>query len=180
MNIDKVFIRTENNYDRDLASDLSALDCSMARDDGCDGSLKEGAALVSLTKQSFAEEADINTIVKRFGLSGELPSDVRMPMNGDFTEVPDFRGAMDMIVAARESFQAMPWDVRSRFHNDPAEFVDFCSDPENRSEAIKLGLVEKPVDPGIAAKASADALARRVREQVEFEAAVAAARPKAP
>ena len=125
-----MFIRTEFNYDMAAESDKTGLDCS---------------GRPSRTKQSFKDECDINTIVRRFGLTGQLPSDIRMPLNGDFTNVPDFRTAMDMIVAARESFEAMPADVRSRFHNDAAEFVDFCSDPKNRDEAIKLGLVEKPL-----------------------------------
>lgn len=125
-----VFIRSEFNYDMFVASEETGLDCSV---------------MPSMTKQSFAEEADINTIVRRFGLSGQLPANVRMPVNGDFTNVPDFRTAMDLIVAARESFDAMPANVRARFHNDAAEFVDFCSDEKNRDEAIKLGLVEKPL-----------------------------------
>ena len=127
MEIEDVFIRTEFNYDRDLASDLTAL----ANEEP------------SMTKQSFAEEADINTIVKRFGLTGQLPGDVRMPVNGDFTEVPDFRGAMQLIVEAREAFMRMPADVRARFGNDPAAFVDFVSDDQNRAEAERLGIVMK-------------------------------------
>lgn len=134
--METVFIRSEYNYDMFAESDKVGLDCSN---------------LPSLAKQSFAEECDINTIVRRFGLTGQLPSDVRMPQNGDFTNVPDFRTAMDLIVAARESFDAMPADVRARFHNDAAEFVDFCSDEKNRDEAIKLGLVEKPVEKPVTA-----------------------------
>lgn len=122
-----MFIRTEFNYDMNLAGDESGLRCM-------DG---------SLAKQSFAEEVDINTIVRRFGLSGELPVGVRMPTYGDFTGVSDFRSAMDAVVAARESFDTLPAHVRTRFHNDPAEFVDFCSDDDNIAEARKLGLVPK-------------------------------------
>ena len=127
MKIEDVFIRTEFNYDRDLASDLTAL----ANEEP------------SMTKQSFVEESDINTIVKRFGLTGQLPSDIRMPLNGDFQEVPDFRTAMQLLVEAREGFMQMPADVRARFGNDPAAFVDFISNDENRAEAERLGIVPK-------------------------------------
>lgn len=120
-----MFLRTEFNYDMWQASHDSGLQCED----------------VSLTKQSFAEESDINTIVRRFGLSGELPTNVRMPTYGDFTGVSDFREAMDAVVSARESFDTLPANVRARFHNDPAEFVDFCSDADNIAEARKLGLV---------------------------------------
>lgn len=49
------------------------------------------------TQQQFAEEADINTIVKRFGLTGELPSPVSVPMTGDFTGATDFHTAMNLL-----------------------------------------------------------------------------------
>lgn len=178
MDAENAFIRTEFNYDRELASDLSGLDCSkviVGGDVDTDGHPNEGDDNPSKAQQSFAEEADINTIVKRFGLTGQLPSNIRMPINGDFSDLPDFRQAMDMIVQARESFDAMPAAVRARFHNDPAEFVDFCSREENRDEAVKLGLVP-PADA--AAKAAAAALAARADEQLALETAIASKRPK--
>lgn len=95
----------------------------------------------SRAKQEFREETDINTIVKRFGITGKLPQGVRMPMYGDFTEVSNFHEAVNAIAAARESFSAMPAEVRARFGNDPERFVQFCGDESNRAEAIKLGLV---------------------------------------
>lgn len=105
----------------------------------------------SLAKQSFSEECDINTIVKRFGLTGQLPQGVRMPTYEDFTEVYDFQSAMNAIVQARESFDAMPANVRARFHNDAAEFVEFCNNEENREEAIRLGLVPPKAEPVVPA-----------------------------
>jgi hypothetical protein len=35
--------------------------------------------------------------------------------------------------------------LRARFSNDPAEFLDFCMNEENRDEAIRLGLVEADI-----------------------------------
>lgn len=122
-----IFLRTPYNYDMNKAGDESGLHC---KDD-------------SRTKQSFAEEADINTIVRRFHISGELPTNVRMPTYADFGEVFDFQTAMNAIREAQESFMAMPAHVRARFHNDPAEFVDFCSNQANRAEAEKLGLISE-------------------------------------
>ena len=91
--MEKVFVRSEYNYDRDKASDESGLRC----DD------------LSLTKQSFAEECDINTIVRRFGISGELPQNVVMPTYQDFEGVFDFQTAMNAILQANESFMSMPF-----------------------------------------------------------------------
>lgn len=123
------FLRTPYNYDMNKAGDESGLTCKDQ----------------SRTKQSFAEEADINTIVRRFHLTGQLPTDVRMPQYADFTEIVTFQDAMNAIRAAEESFMAMPAEIRTRFHNDPAEFVQFCGDEKNKDEAVKLGLVPKPL-----------------------------------
>lgn len=107
------------------------------------------------TVQSSKEEADINTIVRRFGLTGSLPTNVRVPLNVDFSEtVFDFQSAMNVLVEAENAFMQMPADVRARFGNDPARFVDFASDAKNYDEAVKLGLalpkpaaiIEPPVE----------------------------------
>jgi len=90
--------------------------------------------------QSQKDDADINVIMKRFGRTGLVPQNIRVPLNGDFQEAGDFRSSMDAIVAAKHSFMAMPAEVRSRFGNDPASFVEFCSDKENLGEMRKLGL----------------------------------------
>lgn len=95
----------------------------------------------SLAIQSARDETDINTIVKRFGLSGKLPENVVAPSYGDFTEVVDFQTAMNAIVDAERAFMLMPADVRRRFGNDPQLFVEFCSDDQNLEEMKKLGLV---------------------------------------
>lgn len=97
-----------------------------------------------LTQQQFAEEVDINTIVKRFGLTGQLPENLRMPVSGDFTGVSDFQSAMNLVVAAEEEFMRVPAEVRARFNNDPGQLMAFLDDAKNREEAIKLGLVTPP------------------------------------
>ncbi|AXH74282.1 MAG: internal scaffolding protein [Microviridae sp.] len=119
------FVRSAYNYDMDEASDASGLHC----------------ADPSLAVQSAAEEVDINTIVRRFGLTGQLPEDVRAPTYGDFTGIGNYHQAMNAIALANESFEEMPADVRARFGNDPSAFVDFCSDEKNRDEMEKLGLL---------------------------------------
>lgn len=119
------FLRTPFNYDRDSASFDDGLFC-----EDC-----------SLAQQSALEESDINTIVRRFGLTGELPSGVRAPTYEDFTGVVDFHTAMNAVAQAHEAFDLMPASIRARFDNDPGLFVDFCSDPANYDEAERLGLV---------------------------------------
>lgn len=124
-----VFLRAPFNYDVDLASQESGI--AFDPDEG-------------LTQQSFAEECDINTIVKRFGLTGEVPSNLSMPVSGDFTGVSDFHSAMNMVVRAQEEFMKLPADLRKRFGHDPQELMAFLEDGRNKDEAIKLGLVQLP------------------------------------
>ena len=52
------FVRSPYNYDMSAVSDETGLCCEDE----------------SLAIQSAKEDADINTIVRRFGLTGELPS----------------------------------------------------------------------------------------------------------
>lgn len=130
------FLRTAYNYDTNKAGDESAIQCQDQ----------------SMTQQHFAEECDINTIVKRFNLTGQLPENIRMPVFEDYENIFDFHSAMNSIAKANEAFDAMPAEVRARFHNDPGEFVTFCLDEKNREEATRLGLVAPPaaakVNPG--------------------------------
>lgn len=119
------FVRSPYNYDRDQASEDSGLEC---RDK-------------SLAQQSMAEECDINTIVRRFGLTGQLPSSLVLPQYVDYSNVVDFHSAMNAVARAGEAFDSLPADMRARFHNSPQEFLEFCADDKNRPEAIKLGLV---------------------------------------
>lgn len=119
--------RTPYNYDTNKVSDETGLECLDA----------------SKAVQSQKEEADINTIVRRFGLTGQLPQNARMPEYGDFTGITDYQSALNAVMAADDTFMQMPADVRVRFGNDPEKFVQFCLDPANAEEAVKLGLAVK-------------------------------------
>lgn len=97
-----------------------------------------------MCQQQFLEECDINTLVKRFGLTGTLPQNVAMPLVGDFTEVVDFHTAQNLVIQSQEEFMKLPADVRKRFGNNPGAVLEFLDDVSNRDEAIKLGLIPAP------------------------------------
>lgn len=126
-----MMFNTGFNKDNDALSIASGLSCNDE----------------SLAIQSAEEESNINTIVRRFGISGELPNNIRMPQSGDFTNVPDFHTAMNLVRQAQEEFVRVPADIRARFNNDPARFMAFIEDDSNYDEALKLGLVNKRPDP---------------------------------
>lgn len=82
---------------------------------------------VSLVQQHFRDEVDINTIVRRFGLTAELPAGVAGGVFGDFTDIQDYDDAMARIRRADEGFMKLPPDVRERFDNDPAKLIVFAA-----------------------------------------------------
>lgn len=121
------FVRSPYNYDTNQASDDAGLDTG-----------REGGA-----KQSFKDEVDINTIVKRFGIGHELPPNPKVPEYGDYTNIPDFHTAMNLVATTRENFEELPAAIRAKFDNDPTAYVDFCLNPDNREELKQMGLLSK-------------------------------------
>lgn len=98
----------------------------------------------TLAQQQFADEADINTIVNKFLRTGELPDETAKPRYGDFTgAVNNYHDALNLIIEADEAFMQLPAKIRARFNNDAGEYVEFFNNPDNRSEAEDLGLIEK-------------------------------------
>lgn len=101
----------------------------------------------SLTHQSFKEECDINRIMKKWEKTGIIEH--RNNFEGryaDFTVIPnDYHEAMNSVVEAQNMFMTLPASVRKRFANDPGEFLEFVTDPNNQDEVVKLGLASERV-----------------------------------
>ena len=97
----------------------------------------------AVTQQCFKDECDINILLKKFAVTGQLPENVRVPQFADFEEAFDFQSSMNVIRAAEEAFNAMPAEVRDRFQNDPGRFLEFANDASNYDEALKMGLAIK-------------------------------------
>lgn len=128
--LESPFLRTPFNYDRNLASDQHGLNCEDP----------------SLAKQEFKDECNINTIVERFGLTGELPQVVNPPTYGDYTGIYDFQSAMNVIRTAQESFMELPAHVRAEFDNDPQKLLQSIEERdkgENRAKLERLGILDK-------------------------------------
>lgn len=103
---------------------------------------------LGFTVQADRDDADINKIISRYLKSGVLPPiSLGEPFYGDVT---GFSGLADSLIKIQEAdrlFMSYPADVRERFDNDKVKFIDFLENPDNRDEAIKLGLILKPVAP---------------------------------
>lgn len=94
----------------------------------------------SRTQKHQAKETDINVIVKRFRVTGQMPTRLGGLNIGAFDQIFDYQSAMNAIVAADRAFMSVDADIRARFHNDPQRFHDFVLDPKNEVELRKLGL----------------------------------------
>lgn len=81
---------------------------------------------ISLTQQHERDEVDINTIVRRFGITQQMPSGVAGGVYGDFTGMSDYEDAVARIDRAKEGFMKLPAEVRDRVGNDPARLISIA------------------------------------------------------
>lgn len=82
----------------------------------------------TMTKQSHADECDINKIVAHFQGTGQLThiSEIQ-PYYADVSDLGGYREALDNVRAAQELFAELPSKVRAEFDNDPATYLDWRS-----------------------------------------------------
>ena len=120
------FVRNPYNYDMALVSQETGLACKDP----------------SLAQQHMRDECDINVIVERFGVTGQLPVKAIEPSYGDFSGVTDYHTALNQIKAADEAFMALPAKLRAKFDHDPNALLNFLENEANRNEAIELGLID--------------------------------------
>jgi len=123
------FVRSAYNYDPSVASDESALRCEDP----------------SLTSQEFKDDNDPNVIMAKFARDHDMsPFNTFQPQYSDFLDAPvSYHAALNQVHAANAAFMALPAALRSRFGNDPANFVAFVDDDKNISEAIELGILKE-------------------------------------
>lgn len=96
----------------------------------------------SKTVQADAEAADINNIVKKFGVTGMLPYGDLQPVYDDFTDFPvDYHSAMNYIRDADQAFLEFPAEIREKFDNDPGQFLNRLADPFQREFFRDLGFI---------------------------------------
>lgn len=115
-----------------------------------DGETRKGLACSdkSRTRQEFLKESLTSTIIDRFTRTGVLCPNAnpqRQPLFGDFSELPsDLLDAHKRLESFRSGFYSLPSTLRAAFGNDPLAFVQFMSNPVNKSKAIALGIIDAP------------------------------------
>lgn len=98
----------------------------------------------SRTKQSFAEESEINNILARYVKTGTVDHLAQFGAHYGFASSVNFHEAMNIVTRADQMFGALPAEIRKRFVGDPAQFLEFVQNPENQEEMITLGLANRP------------------------------------
>ena len=110
----------------------------------------------SMARQEDKDSVDINKIVAKYHVTGVLPPNRDAGIYADVSQMGDYRTAVDQVMKADELFMQLPSDMRKKFDNDAAAFLDFVSDDANHDEMVEMGLVAKPSpEPSSSAPAGA-------------------------
>lgn len=114
------------------------------------------------TLQEPAEDADLNVIMRRFGVTdGSILPRFDNPnlLYGDFSEFPtDPIERQNAMRYAELEFAKYPADVRARF-GTPGEMFAFMANRENFDESIRIGLLDKKATPP---KSALDTIAEKL------------------
>lgn len=109
----------------------------------------------SATKQSFKDECDINTIMGRYLRTGVLDFvNKHQPRYEDLSEAADYQQAMLIVAESKSLFEDLPSRIRTEFENNPAKFLDFVHNPENRPRMAEMGLLKPGATLGTTPPAS--------------------------
>ena len=95
----------------------------------------------SRTKQAHAKEADINYIMRKYLKTGLLEHSQKHKPDYGFATSEDFHTSMNIITRANSMFEDLPSQIRSRFDNQPSQFLDFVHDESNKQEMLQMGLL---------------------------------------
>lgn len=93
-----------------------------------------------LTEQHHKDSCDMRLILKKYEKTGICEHNAKHAgQYMDYPNAPTFQEAMNVIATATSTFESVPAEIRQKFHNDPAEFLEFIQNSENREEMQKMG-----------------------------------------
>ena len=99
------------------------------------------------TQQHFAQECNINEILRKYSITGVLPVNSQEAWYADISDLPtSYQEALEVSKRAQEHFLTLPAKVRAFFENNCSLFVDFVTNPSEADIAtgIELGLWTAP------------------------------------
>lgn len=113
----------------------------------------------SLTRQEFADESNINTILAKYHQGSLVMANGNSAVGAymDVSEVIDYQGMVDLTIAAQDAFMGLPSSVRKEFDHDPAAFLAAAQDETQRPVFERLGLLEMIEHPKVTTSPEGDA-----------------------
>ena len=106
----------------------------------------DGNPLPTPTQQHAKAECDINNILKQYDRTGLITHiNSAKAQYGDFTEVNEYQESLNRVMMAQEAFMELPSAIRKQFENDPGQFFEFATNPENQDAMVEMGLAERPI-----------------------------------
>lgn len=103
----------------------------------------------SMTVQSDAHLADVNRIMKEFGLDGSAMLDETALIFADVSEFTDLQDALNQAKVAENEFMKLPSKVREIFGHDVAVWLDTAHDEDKRAALVAAGFLKAPKEPAI-------------------------------
>ncbi|AXL14615.1 internal scaffolding protein [Microviridae sp.] len=102
----------------------------------------------SMTEQSHKDECDIHNILRKFEKTGMINHVAKhQGTYGDYTNALGFQEAQIVIAEAQSMFETVPSKIREEFDNDPAKFLDFIQDDDNREQMSEMGFDTSHLTP---------------------------------
>ena len=99
----------------------------------------------SLAKQSFKNECDINQLMRKYQKTGVIEHlNTHQGDYGNFIGFEDYQISLNRILEAEDAFSTIPSEIRNKFSNDPAKFLEFVQNPANLAEMQEMGLANPP------------------------------------
>ena len=110
---------------------------------------------ISLTEQHHKDDCDMHFIMRKFEKTGQIEHlNTIKPVYADLLAQPSFEQQVNSIAQMTEAFNTAPAKVRERFGNNPGEWLEWLSNPDNRKEiedygydASHLPVRETPAEP---------------------------------
>lgn len=96
-----------------------------------------------ITDQSYKKMCCINSIVANYQKTGILSHQKqKIAQYIDNTKIPSLMDAQELLRDAKESFLALPSQIRKLMDHDPTKLVEFIQNQENQELLVKHGIIE--------------------------------------
>ena len=96
----------------------------------------------SKVQEQFADACQTDTIIRKYNMMGVNPFIAAGSSQYlDTTQIPSFVVAQNAQIKVKEYFEGLPADIRLEFNNDPMQFAEVVSDPQNADYLREIGVL---------------------------------------